>query len=227
MRSGESVVRGSRPTILFIGPHPDDIELGCGGTIHRCVQESCRVVCVYLTKGERGGDPQARTREALNACECLGVSDENVHFGGFMDTRIMDSYDTISYLEQFVDENVLAACIPSEQETHQDHRNTSRAAITAFRGIPTLLAYQLPSTRPQFVPNAFVDITGHLRVKWKALRCHRSQRAKGKTIVEYRSMMRLASTHGISNGVRFAEAFEVIRAMVAPSALAGGANVPH
>src|SRR5947199_9250740 len=61
--------------ILAFGVHPDDLELGCGGTIIAAIAEGKRVAVVDLTRGELGtrGSAEIRTREAQEAAKVLGV----------------------------------------------------------------------------------------------------------------------------------------------------------
>lgn len=204
---------------VFVGSHPDDIEIGAGATTALLAGLGYDVWCVYLTKGECGGDASIRVRESLDACARLGVSADHVAFGPFNDRQIPYSYEAIEFLERFCDGEVCAAFFPSTEETHQDHRNTSLSCITAFRKVPRLLAYESPSTTSGFTPNAFVDASHHLRKKWQALRCHKSQIEKCRMYLEYRSMRGLAGYRGSQIGVRFAEAFQTIRFLISPSGL--------
>ena len=62
--------------ILAFGAHPDDVELGCGGTLHKAVINGKTVGIIDLTKGELGtrGDIKTRELEATNAAKVLGAS---------------------------------------------------------------------------------------------------------------------------------------------------------
>ncbi|MHC4976758.1 MAG: PIG-L family deacetylase, partial [Planctomycetota bacterium] len=61
--------------ILVVGPHPDDQELGMGGTIAALAKQGHDVLILDLTNGEPTpyGDPETRAGEAARACEVLGV----------------------------------------------------------------------------------------------------------------------------------------------------------
>ena len=63
--------------VLAIGAHPDDLELACGGTIAKLVQQGSKVALCDLTRGELGtrGTKEIRTEEAAKAAEILGVVD--------------------------------------------------------------------------------------------------------------------------------------------------------
>ena len=112
--------------IIAIGAHPDDIELGCGGTIHEAVKDGTRVIAVTMTKGEQSGDGYQRCNEARAALAKLGVKE--VHFGDFPDTEIPATHDAVRFLESFGDkENPGTILTHSVNSMHQDHR-ASRVA---------------------------------------------------------------------------------------------------
>ena len=62
--------------ILAFGSHPDDVELGCGGSILSAISQGLKVGIIDLTKGELGtrGNPEIRKKESEKASEILGVS---------------------------------------------------------------------------------------------------------------------------------------------------------
>jgi LmbE family N-acetylglucosaminyl deacetylase len=211
-------------TVLLVSPHPDDGELGGGATIRVLIGLGFRVQCVVLTRGERSGEPVVREREGRAALACLGVPDENVYLGDFPDTGIPATHDTIAFLERFVCEELWAAFIPSVHDTHQDHRNTAYACWSAFRSVQRVLAYESPSVTAQFQPNTFVQINGHLKHKWRALNCHKTQVSQGKVYLQYRSIVHLAAFRGAQNGVDYAEAFEAIRLRIDPGTMLPGSR---
>ena len=61
--------------VLAVGPHPDDAELLCGGTLARCADGGRRTAILDLTRGEMGtrGTPDLRATEAEAARSALGV----------------------------------------------------------------------------------------------------------------------------------------------------------
>jgi LmbE family N-acetylglucosaminyl deacetylase len=68
--------------------------------------------------------------------------------------------------------------IPSENDTHQDHRAVYRAARVATRKVKEVYIYQAPSTTTDFSPTVYIDITGYIDKKVEAVRIHTSQSAK-------------------------------------------------
>lgn len=195
--------------ILAIGAHPDDIELGCGGTLCKVRKKGGKIVAVYLTKGEKTGNAKMRMRETMDALHVLGVGE--IFFGDFPDTEIPNSFEAVNFLEEFstryCPDIVLTHTV---NDIHQDHRQTGWLSISAFRNVQKILAYETPRVRPAtFSPTYFVDITGCVKKKWEALKCHMSQ--KEKRYLAYQSTVNLASFRGSQVGVPAAEAFEVVK----------------
>lgn len=194
--------------ILAVGAHPDDIELGCGGTISMASKLGKKVIAVFLSKGEQSGNPEVRPKESIEALSILGVKE--VYFGDFPDTEIPCSRQAIDFLEAFYvankPETILTHTI---NDIHQDHRQVGWLSISAFRNAQRLLAYETPRVTPAFAPTYFVDITNCVNDKWTALKCHFSQ--KTKRYITYESMVNLASFRGSQVNLPAAEAFEVVR----------------
>jgi LmbE family N-acetylglucosaminyl deacetylase len=203
----KGVVLGSN-VVLAVGAHPDDIELGCGGTIRAAVVAGKKVVAVFLTRGEKSGDPSQRSLESKRALAVLGVTD--VYFGEFPDTEIPNSSKVIDFLEDFHNktkpETVLTHTI---HDLHQDHRQVAWHSLSAFRNASRLLAYESPRVTGAFNPAYFVDISGHVTHKFEALKCHLTQNQK--RYLAYESMVNLSSFRGSQVGLGAAEAFEVVR----------------
>jgi LmbE family N-acetylglucosaminyl deacetylase len=195
--------------ILAVGAHPDDIELGCGGTLYKVSRKGARVIAIYMTKGEKSGNVKIRMKETIDALRVLGVKE--AHFGDFPDTEIPNSFKAVDFLEQFcIKNNPDLILTHTVNDTHQDHRQVGWLSISAFRNVPKILAYETPRVRPAtFSPTYFVDVSGCIKKKWEALKCHVSQ--KDKRYLAYEATVNLASFRGSQVGVPVAEAFEVVK----------------
>ncbi len=194
--------------LLAVGAHPDDVELGCGGTINAASAAGRKVIAVYLTKGEKSGTPDTRMSESKKALSILGVND--VFFGDFKDTEIPGSHKAIKFLEDIYDEFKPDTVLThTAHDSHQDHRQVAWLSLSAFRNVSKFLAYETPRAMGQFSPAYFVDISDYVKFKWEALKCHESQ--KSKRYLNYESMVNLASFRGSQVGLLAAEAYEVIR----------------
>jgi LmbE family N-acetylglucosaminyl deacetylase len=194
--------------ILAIGAHPDDIELGAGGTIARHVKNGDEVIFLILTYGEKTGSRDIRKKEALMSAKKLNV--KFVEFAGFPDTEIPNSIETINAIEQVIEkykpQRVYTHCV---KDIHQDHRAAAYASISAARKIPQVFSFESPLVHPNFTPQYFIDITDTIDLKIKALKCFKSQ--KVKEYLKAEAIEGLAKFRGFQAGIRYAEAFEVIR----------------
>ena len=199
--------------IIAVGAHPDDIELGCGGTVRAAAKAGKNIIAVIMTKGEQSANPEIRCRESTKALQKLGVAE--VHFGDFPDTEVPNSHKAVSFLEAFYDkqkpETILTHSINS---MHQDHRQVGWLSMAAFRFSPRILAYETPRVTSSFSPAYYVDISGCIKDKCAALKCHCSQQTK--TYIQYRSIINMASFRGHQVNVDYAEAFEVVRYVEKP-----------
>lgn len=194
--------------VLAIGAHPDDIELGCAGTLlaHRARGDA--VSLLVLSPGERG--PQAarsRIAEQRSAAQLLGAA---LYWGGFEDCAVPAGHAAVEAVEK-----VIADCgadtvyVHVPRDSHQDHRATAAAALAAARLTSRVLLYEGPTTR-DFTPGVFVDVAGHLPGKMAALGAHASQVAKNR-LVDLEAVEALARYRGFQARLRTAEAFEVAR----------------
>jgi len=118
--------------VLAIGPHPDDIELGCGGTVATLVAAGRRVGFLHLSCGEAGtrGTPAERRREAEAAAEVLGAA--SVDFldlgDGAMRTGPEEEDAVIDALRRLRPELVLG---PAPSDRHPDHGRAHRLVADA------------------------------------------------------------------------------------------------
>jgi len=162
--------------ILAIGAPPDDIELGCGGSLAKLARDGARIHALVLSRGGRGCHAGIdRSDESHRALRRLGVTE--VIQQDFPDTRFPACRnDIVAVIEQacaqIAPHRVYTMC---GEDHHQDHRTVHEASIIACRSIPQILCYESPSTLPQFAPQVFEDISAQLDLKIHALREHASQ----------------------------------------------------
>jgi LmbE family N-acetylglucosaminyl deacetylase len=200
--------------VLAIGAHPDDVEFGCGGTLIRHVQRGDEVFLLVMTDGDQGGDAPTRRQEQLEASRIMGARE--VFFAGFPDTRFVCDRESIMKIEEFVRQvgpDVVYAHFG--EDTHQDHRNVSLAAVPAVRSVPSLLFFEGLSSQ-DFNPSVFVDVGRVVNQKLAALEAHASQ--VQRTNVQSLSILDIARSaanfRGIQGRVTHAEGFVALRYFV-------------
>jgi len=198
--------------VLAVGGHPDDIELGCAGTLAMHKLNGDEVYLLVLTKGEASGDAAVRERECQQSAEILGV--DGLFFGGLEDTRVHDGRTTIDAIENVVRQvkpDIIYS--PTCKDTHQDHRNTGYATLSAGRNCKMILLYEGASTQRDFAPQVFVDIEETFELKKKVMNVFGSQlnNNRGSYFAAAKAVEGLARYRGYQAGVNVAEAFEVGR----------------
>ncbi|CAI8192438.1 MAG: N-acetyl-alpha-D-glucosaminyl L-malate deacetylase 1 [Formosa sp. Hel1_33_131] len=118
--------------VLAFGAHPDDVELSCGGTIFKEIQNGKTVGIIDLTKGELGtrGTAETRKTEAENAAKILGVSfRENMNFSdGFIVNDKAHQLEIIKIIRQYQPEIVLCNAV---DDRHTDHGKASQLVSDA------------------------------------------------------------------------------------------------
>ena len=195
-------------TVLAVGAHPDDIEAGCAGTLALHKSNGDKVYLLVLSRGEASGDPKAKESACKKSAELLGV--DGLFFGGLKDTTIHDGIETILVIEKIIDKvNPDIVYTHAFKDTHQDHRNTAYATLSAARQCKRILLYETPNTLKEFFPQVFTDIEKTFELKKKALYLfgHESERFW----LAANAIEGLAAFRGFQAGVRVAEAFEVGR----------------
>jgi LmbE family N-acetylglucosaminyl deacetylase len=197
--------------VLAIGAHPDDIEIGCGGSLIKYSESGHNVYLLIMTAGEMGGDAAIRKNEQMNSAKIIVAKD--VFFLDYPDTNLPLNKTLISHIEavigkikpEFVFVNYM-------HDTHQDHRTLAKGAISATRYIKNVLFYEVPTTH-DFNPNIFVDITHVIEKKITSLVAHASQVMK--TNIEGLSIIDIARSsalfRGIQGRVKYAEGFVPLR----------------
>ena len=173
--------------ILAVGAHPDDVELGCGGTLALLALRGRTVGILDLTRGEAGtrGTPQTRAAEAAEAARILGARSRDVlDLGdGNLRTDRAAELEVIEAIRRLRPRLVFA---PLPNDRHPDHVRAGRLVADAafYAGLRSLETGRAPH-RPQQVvyypstflaePTFLVDVTEALATKLSAVRAFRSQ----------------------------------------------------
>lgn len=201
--------------ILAIGAHPDDIEYGCAGTLLKYRQQGHEVHLCVVTDGSCKADPEVRKKEQLESARIMGATD--VIFGGYTDTELTCSRELIMFFEEIARRiEPDFGFIPYPDDTHQDHRALTQAAIPASRSlIKNVLYYDGLSTQ-NFIPSVYVDIEDVFETKLACLEAHRSQVMN--TYIKDMSIVDVARSanhfRGIQGRVKYAEAFSPQRLFI-------------
>ena len=179
--------------ILAFGAHPDDIELGCGGSIALAIAQGKKVGLIDLTRGELGtrGSAEIRAKEAEKAAELLKASfRKNLDFRDAFFTN--DELHQRSIIQQLRTHQPSIVLCNAIEDRHIDHAKGSQLVsdacfLSGLQKIDTLDDQGNPQKawRPQQVyhyiqwneitPDFVVDISAHLEAKISAIKAYSSQ----------------------------------------------------
>lgn len=211
--------------VLAVGAHPDDVELGAGGTLARHAIEGDEVHILVLASQpneDLDADRMARARDhAAVAAGDLGAHELLLYDGRDQALDVMPRLALVRWVEQ-----VIATCRPSIVYTHDagdrnlDHRIVHDAVLTACRPVPgrpvrQLYTFEVPSSSEWgsgFEPNTFFEVTGDAFLKkLKALARYEEELRDFPHPRSVAAISALATWRGASAGLLMAEAFRLIR----------------
>lgn len=224
--------------ILVLASHPDDAELGCGGTIARQVSLGNKVGIVDLTRGELGtrGTPETRQKEAEVSASILGVAiRENLGLAdGFFQNTPETQLAVVRAIRKFQPRVVLANAVTDRHIDHGKGANlaTDAAFLSGLMKIKTTDDHHNPQLawRPEAVyhyvqsqfiaPDFVVDISAQWETKMKAIKAFSSQffdpdSREPETYISKPGFLRMlearAVEYGHAIGVDYGEGFTVRR----------------
>lgn len=190
--------------MIFVGAHPDDIEIGASGALVRYLNNDCQILYILATKGEKTFSATERYEDFQKLrvhleqknikVKELAIPDGEIslHIPKVIE-KLQDLFNSFAH---FYD--VKAAFIPYQNDTHQDHSALSQCCQAAFRFCPSI--YQYPSFSSKgFVPNIFFGLTtAEVEQSKELLRFHKTElerfRNTKNSLEEFRSKMILHSS---------------------------------
>ena len=204
-----------KKSILVFGAHPDDIEIGMGGTVAKFPKEEydVRLVIMTLPNFTDIDKKEQRRQEAVMSAKAMGVkapifldlSPDEVTFSRNLVTKI----DKL--ISEYKPEAVFTQWIG---DSHQDHYILTKAVMAAARDMSDLFMYEttIPGgvTEKPFRPQLFVDIKDFIESKVNALNVFESQKIRGGHLWIDAVVGRCAY-RGYQANTKYAEAFEVIK----------------
>jgi LmbE family N-acetylglucosaminyl deacetylase len=181
--------------ILAIGAHPDDLEIGCGGTLAKYASRGDKVFMCHVSTGNVGHRiimpdelMKIRAEEARKAGELIGA--EVIGLGErdlFVRSDNMETRDKIVDIIRYTKPDIIITHNPSDYM--DDHEETSRLVYeasmaatvnhhhTRYEFYPKLtpIYYMEPLCGVNSLPQEYVDITDFIDIKLKMMACHESQ----------------------------------------------------
>lgn len=196
--------------LLFIGAHPDDIELGAGALIAQVAGQT-DILCVTLSDNQKNPALSHLVEEHHRSMDVLGVPKDGRILGPFETRRFPDARQEI--LEYFLklnrDFRPEIVFVHTKADLHQDHGTITEEALRAFRGT-TVLGFDVLRSSYGFFPNFLVEVTEQdVEKKIEALAQYSTYKDK------YYFSSEITRSTLIRNGAlaerHYAEGFEALR----------------
>jgi len=216
-------------TVLVVVAHPDDEVLGCGGVIAKHIVQGDSVHILFMTDGvasrnESKNNAVERLAAAQDAAQILGIN--SFVNADFPDNK-MDSIPLLDVVKEIEDQ--ITQLQPEIIYTHHigdlniDHQVTHKAVMTACRPQPDfcvkeIYAFEVLSSTEWntpgvevFSPNVFIDITDYIDIKKQALEVYSKEMRQPPHSRSIDNVLRLNTFRGNSVGMKYAEAFMILR----------------
>ena len=196
--------------VLFIGAHPDDIELGAGALLHHIAPLS-DVLCVTLSDNQNNPSLKAVVEEHFASMKVLGIPKEKVVLGKFVTRNFPERRQEIlefmlKLRREFQPEVIF---VHSRQDLHQDHNVVTDEALRAYRGI-TVLGFDVIRSSHGFFPHFLVEVNEEdVNRKIEALAQYKTYADKYYFGAEL--LRAIMVRHGALAERPFAEGFDILR----------------
>ena len=220
--------------VLAIGCHPDDLEIGCGGTLAKYAQTGNDVFMCHIANGDMGHAVimpeelrRIRTAEAEKSGALLGAKEVfNIDVPDLVvDSTNPDTVKKVIEIIRHVRPDVIITHSPEDYMT--DHLETGRIVFNAsfsssvphfgagdVHGLIAPLYYMDTLAGVNFLPEEYVDITDTLELKLQAVDKHESQIKwmRDHDHIDFLDFVRTVSKfRGLQCGAKYAEGFRVCR----------------
>lgn len=204
--------------VLAISPHPDDVELGMGATISKLARQGAQIRILVLSSAEKslptGFSADGIREECRSALGILGVQATAISFENFQVRYFAGQRQEI--LERLVEcdreYSPDTVFCPSLTDTHQDHFVVAAECVRAFR-TRSVFGYELPWNNDGFKPVVSMIVSSK-DVENKELALARYVSQRSRAYFEPGLLTNLARLRASVTKSQYAEAFEVIRAVI-------------
>lgn len=197
-------------SLLFMGAHPDDIELGCGALIADLVGEA-DIFCMTFSDNQKNPDLLHLIGEHRNSMHRLGLQDHQFALGTYETRRFPDFRQEIlqEMLELRKKYQPEIVFVHTVNDMHQDHNTLTEEATRAFRGT-TVLGFDVLRSSHGFFPNFLAEVSEEaLETKIAALAEYSTYRNRYYFAPDITRAT--ATRHGALAERPYAEGFDIIR----------------
>jgi LmbE family N-acetylglucosaminyl deacetylase len=195
--------------ILLVGPHPDDIEYGCGGTVAKYSRgnEVSSVIFAPCLEDPLNAGILEEYEKAMRLLGVRKIMKQELPRDK-LELHSQEIRNILHDLKIKLDPQVVMC--PSVGDLHQDHRIVGDCCLTVFRDTATILAYEITRSTRDFSPTLFVELSNEdMQKKLRALRFYETQHRR--SYFKPSAFKALAIVRGCQVNTKYAEAFEIKR----------------
>lgn len=217
--------------VLIVSPHPDDETLGGGGTVLRLISEGNDVSWLNIT-GVENNDKFSKEFVEKRRVQLKKIEEyykfQKVYDLNLMTTRL-ERYDSSEVIEKisivFQEVKPEMLILPDYNDAHSDHRKVFEwcyacSKVFRFPYIKQIMTMEIisetdfGSPENPFCPNYYVDITDYMEDKIRALEIYDTELRMPPFPRSIENIKALAMIRGAAAGVKYAEAFRLIKCIV-------------
>ena len=202
-------------SVIAFGAHPDDLEIGMGGTLAKLARMDYDVNMVIATLPNfvKTDTKEQRRMEATMSAKTLGC--KSPQFLDLPPDAITIGRKFVNIIDEIIHKHEQATVFTQWiGDSHQDHQALTRAVIAASRDCNNLLMYEttIPGglTESAFRPQLYIDITETLKMKSNALECFHSQKNNRCGNLWIDAVVGRCSYRGYQMNVKYGSIFAII-----------------
>ncbi len=197
--------------ILFIGCHPDDIELGCGGLIQKLPND--KIFAVILSKNNNKPEQKNLMNESTKSLKILGFKTKNIIFKDFKTREFSYSRQEICDYLWTIKKKIKPTCVfTTPNDLHQDHRVCNIETQRVFRD-NSIFEYDLARSTIYEKSIMFVTL-GEKEMMMKVKALEQFKTYKNKNYFDKDLILSQARNAGIKQNIKFAEVFRPLTIIV-------------
>lgn len=197
--------------ILFIGCHPDDIELGCGGLIQKLPND--KIFAVILSKNNNKPEQKNLMNESTKSLKILGFKTKNIIFKDFKTREFSYSRQKICDYLWTIKKKIKPTCVfTTPNDLHQDHRVCNIETQRVFRD-KSIFEYDLARSTIYEKSIMFVTL-GKKEIMMKVKALEQFKTYKNKNYFDKDLILSQARNAGIKQNIKFAEVFRPLTIIV-------------
>lgn len=197
---------------LFIGCHPDDVELGCGGLISRINQKS-KIFTLTLSQNQKNSKNPNLISEHYQSLQSLGIKKNHILLADFTTREFLKSRQEICDFLWKIKQEIKPTCVfVNSSDLHQDHQVSNMECQRTFRDT-TLIEFFVERSTVYQKPTFFVKLSKkEILKKIKSLQYYKTY--KNKNYVQSRNIMAQSETLGIKIESSHCEAYNIISLII-------------